>query len=79
MSANSDEPLPEPTGAPLRFCFRKLSAAISSGRRKDWLPDMDLNHDKQIQRLLCYRYTIGQAGSAAKLSQVNCRVKHCHA
>lgn len=28
---------------------------------KDWLPDMDLNHDKQIQSLLCYRYTIGQS------------------
>lgn len=27
---------------------------------KTWLPDMDLNHDKQIQSLLCYRYTIGQ-------------------
>ncbi len=27
---------------------------------KIWLPDMDLNHDKQIQSLLCYRYTIGQ-------------------
>ena len=26
-----------------------------------WLPNMDLNHDKQIQSLLCYRYTIGQA------------------
>ena len=26
----------------------------------EWLPDMDLNHDKQIQSLLCYRYTIGQ-------------------
>jgi hypothetical protein len=24
---------------------------------------MDLNHDKQIQSLLCYRYTIGQAGA----------------
>jgi hypothetical protein len=23
---------------------------------------MDLNHDKQIQSLLCYRYTIGQDG-----------------
>ena len=31
---------------------------------KEWLPDMDLNHDKQIQSLLCYRYTIGQAGAA---------------
>lgn len=29
-----------------------------------WLPDMDLNHDKQIQSLLCYRYTIGQAANA---------------
>ena len=30
---------------------------------KKWLPDMDLNHDKQIQSLLCYRYTIGQTGA----------------
>ena len=33
-----------------------------SGNLK-WLPDMDLNHDKQIQSLLCYRYTIGQDGT----------------
>ena len=32
--------------------------------QEGWLPDMDLNHDKQIQSLLCYRYTIGQAGAA---------------
>ena len=32
-----------------------------------WLPDMDLNHDKQIQSLLCYRYTIGQAGAETNL------------
>jgi hypothetical protein len=32
-----------------------------------WLPDMDLNHDKQIQSLLCYRYTIGQNLAALKL------------
>jgi hypothetical protein len=32
-----------------------------------WLPDMDLNHDKQIQSLLCYRYTIGQDGVSDKL------------
>ncbi len=37
---------------------------ISLTARMDWLPDMDLNHDKQIQSLLCYRYTIGQAGRA---------------
>ena len=29
----------------------------------NWLPDMDLNHDKQIQSLLCYRYTIGQTST----------------
>ena len=35
-----------------------------------WLPDMDLNHDKQIQSLLCYRYTIGQddGGSILNIS-----------
>ena len=33
----------------------------------NWLPDMDLNHDKQIQSLLCYRYTIGQAGAFDRL------------
>ena len=33
----------------------------------NWLPDMDLNHDKQIQSLLCYRYTIGQAGALESL------------
>ena len=33
-----------------------------------WLPDMDLNHDKQIQSLLCYRYTIGQCESGVKVS-----------
>jgi hypothetical protein len=32
-------------------------------RMEKWLPDMDLNHDKQIQSLLCYRYTIGQDGA----------------
>ena len=35
---------------------------------KNWLPDMDLNHDKQIQSLLCYRYTIGQCASGVKVS-----------
>jgi hypothetical protein len=33
-----------------------------------WLPDVDLNHDKQIQSLLCYRYTIGQDGRLKKLN-----------
>ena len=33
-----------------------------------WLPDMDLNHDKQIQSLLCYRYTIGQTDASHRLN-----------
>ena len=33
-----------------------------------WLPDMDLNHDKQIQSLLCYRYTIGQTDAWHRLN-----------
>ena len=35
---------------------------------KKWLPDMDLNHDKQIQSLLCYRYTIGQSVAFKRLN-----------
>ena len=43
----------------------------------DWLPDMDLNHDKQIQNLLCYRYTIGQLmGDQATISDL--RVKRAN-
>ena len=38
---------------------------------KSWLPDMDLNYDKQLQSLLCYRYTIGQAGASGKLKFLN--------
>jgi hypothetical protein len=43
---------------------------------KSWLPDMDLNHDKQIQSLLCYRYTIGQAGAASNL-EISCQESSC--
>ena len=46
----------------LHSAFNVPRSAMAS-----WLPDMDLNHDKQIQSLLCYRYTIGQAGAAANL------------
>ena len=41
----------------------------------NWLPDMDLNHDKQIQSLLCYRYTIGQADASGKLENFAGSVK----
>lgn len=29
----------------------------------EWLADLDSNQDKQLQRLLCYRYTIRQRSS----------------
>ena len=47
---------------PFNSSFFILHSALVS-----WLPDMDLNHDKQIQSLLCYRYTIGQAGAGINL------------
>ena len=46
----------------LHSAIRNRHSAI-----EHWLPDMDLNHDKQIQSLLCYRYTIGQAGASNRL------------
>ena len=42
-----------------------------------WLPDMDLNHDKQIQSLLCYRYTIGQK-RACKLVSLVAELRKVH-
>jgi len=43
----------------------------SENAKKEWLPDMDLNHDKQIQSLLCYRYTIGQTGAPKVVGRVS--------
>ncbi len=37
---------------------------------------MDLNHDKQIQSLLCYRYTIGQ-GASGKLKNFRVQSSWC--
>src|SRR2546423_14734247 len=50
MSASDSEPM--------RRINRKSQIV-----NREWLHDMDLNHDKQIQSLLCYRYTIGQTGA----------------
>src|SRR2546427_9045734 len=46
----------------MQFVTRK--SEIVNG---EWLADMDLNHDKQIQSLLCYRYTIGQTDALERL------------
>jgi hypothetical protein len=43
----------------------------------EWLPDMDLNHDKQIQSLLCYRYTIGQADALERLNAFPGQSSYC--
>jgi hypothetical protein len=46
----------------------------------EWLPDMDLNHDKQIQSLLCYRYTIGQTcASKVEFPESESRIERYHA
>ena len=50
---------------PETTCETRMLPHLNWGR---WLPDMDLNHDKQIQSLLCYRYTIGQAGAVKRLN-----------
>lgn len=43
----------------------------NAGVKSKWLPDQDLNLDKQIQNLLCYRYTIGQCRrEKTKLSEI---------
>ena len=49
----------------LHSAIRNRHSAI-----ENWLPDMDLNHDKQIQSLLCYRYTIGQAGACVNVKSL---------
>ena len=46
---------------------RPMGLENRNSQTENWLPDMDLNHDKQIQSLLCYRYTIGQAGAFGTL------------
>ena len=33
---------------------------MGENEARDWLSDMDSNHDKGLQRALCYHYTIGQ-------------------
>jgi hypothetical protein len=35
--------------------------------RGEWLSGMDSNHDKSLQRALCYRYTTGQAREKVSL------------
>src|SRR6266705_510307 len=61
-----------------RLQMRRVECQLRTGdleQAGSWLPDMDLNHDKQIQSLLCYRYTIGQmSASKVKVGQGESRL-----
>ena len=49
-----------------RFCTEGLAARNAAGLgflQGNWLSGMDSNHDKGLQRALCYHYTTGQAGT----------------
>lgn len=37
---------------------------------EDWLSGMDSNHDKGLQRPLCYHYTTGQAATTVTFPRV---------
>jgi hypothetical protein len=39
-----------------------ITRAVVDLPKASWLSGMDSNHDKELQRLLCYHYTTGQAG-----------------
>src|SRR5256885_993108 len=53
---------------------------IPSSALESWLPDLDLNQDKQIQSLLCYRYTIGKAEAVSSVKVfVNQSSRHTEA
>ena len=42
---------------------RPLCAPTVGSLEFSWLSDMDSNHEKRLQRALCYHYTIGQTGN----------------
>ena len=43
----------------------EITDFIGENGLKEWLSDMDSNHDKVLQRDLCYHYTIGQMARQA--------------
>jgi hypothetical protein len=40
--------------------FALCAPPIPHFPQENWLSGMDSNHDKELQRLLCYHYTTGQ-------------------
>ena len=51
--------------------MKNLSIRNLKSEIENWLPDIDLNYDKQIQSLLCYRYTIGQSVAFKSLNALS--------
>lgn len=43
---------------------------------RKWLSGMDSNHDKELQRLLCYHYTTGQGGHNVASRHPPCKGKN---
>lgn len=42
---------------------------------ESWLSDMDSNHDKGLQRALCYHYTIGQTFIKLAIPEPQAKIK----
>ena len=46
---------------------------VWKNEREDWLSDMDSNHDKGLQRALCYHYTIGHTAEQTNQHPAVCK------
>ncbi len=60
--------------ARLRYLSRLLGTKCEF-REEDWLSDLDSNQDNSLQRAVCYRYTIGQAGGNLAVVPAGCKDK----
>ena len=75
------------SGVPPQLCFGSATAKKPRGHLPQsnegkWLADLDSNQDKQLQRLLCYRYTIRQwmdtecSNYADEASSLDTQIQH---
>lgn len=54
---------PVSPGQAIHGTLERFQGGGMEGWEPRWLPSMDSNHDKQIQSLLCYRYTTRQSSA----------------
>ncbi len=47
-----------------------ITPHFGSNEYSTWLPRLDSNQDKQLQRLPCYHYTTGQKGSTNQITKL---------